>query len=258
MLVTAEKFYNARVRSRRLIAPDLWVVRLDPGGEFKFNPGQYATVGVQVGDKLIERPYSIASAPHEPEIEFFLELVPKGRLTPLLYALEIGAELTLRKTARGRFTLDLSGGHPNHLLLCTVTGVAPFISYVRTLWADWTANRLMNGLRLYLIQGASRSWELGYREELEGIASRVSWLTYIPTISRAGEDASWNGERGRVDDIIRKYTDAWHLTPANTTAYLCGHPKMAENGASILQRIGFAKESLRQEVYWVPKDATCK
>jgi ferredoxin--NADP+ reductase len=258
MLVTAEKFYTARVKFRRQVAPDLWILRLDPGGEFKFNPGQYATLGLRVGDRLIERAYSIASAPHEPEIEFFLELVPEGRLTPLLFALEIGAELTLRKTARGRFTLDLAGGHPNHLLLCTVTGIAPFISYVRTLCADWSADRSPHGLHLYLIQGASRSWEFGYREELESIASRVSWLTYIPTVSRANEDSAWNGERGRADDIIRKYTDAWHLTPANTTAYLCGHPKMAENGTSILKRIGFAKESLRQEVYWVPKDAACK
>jgi ferredoxin/flavodoxin---NADP+ reductase len=258
MVVSPEKFYTARVAFRRRIAPDLWILRLDPGGEFQFVPGQYATVGVRVADKLVERAYSIASSPHEAQIEFFLELVPEGRLTPVLYALELGAELSLRKTAKGRFTLDLASGRQNHLLLCTVTGVAPYVSYVRTLCADGAAGRLHPAMHLYLIQGASRSWEFGYREELRGIASQVPWLTYVPTVSRAGEDPSWAGERGRVDDIVRKYTDTWGLSATDTTAYLCGHPNMVANGTRILERIGFTKESIRQEVYWVRKDAECK
>jgi hypothetical protein len=39
---------------------------------------------------------------------------------------------------------------------------------------------------------------------------------------------------------------------ANSMAYLCGHPKMVEHGKGILQRIGFKKENLKEEVYWVP------
>jgi ferredoxin/flavodoxin---NADP+ reductase len=103
-----------------------------------------------------------------------------------------------------------------------------------------------------VIQGASRSWEFGYREELERIAAEVSWLKYVPAISRPWEDAEWRGETGRVEDLIRKYTDQWALDAADTTGYLCGHPQMIELGIGILQRRGFAKQSLQQEVYWVP------
>jgi len=28
-------------------AHELWMIRIQPGGEFKFTPGQYATLGVQ-------------------------------------------------------------------------------------------------------------------------------------------------------------------------------------------------------------------
>jgi ferredoxin/flavodoxin---NADP+ reductase len=258
MVLAPEKFHAARVTYRRDIAPDLWILRLDPGGVFNFVAGQYATVGIALSDTRIERAYSIVSSPYETEIELFLELVPHGELTPLLHKLQVGAEVSLRKIAKGRFTLDLGSAHPNHLLLCTVTGVAPYVSYVRTLYTDWKENRYPADIRLYLIQGASRSWELGYREELERIAADVPWFTYVPTVSQPAEDASWAGERGRVDDVLRKYTDNWGLSPADTTAYLCGHPKMAENGIRILERVGFAKQSIRQEVYWVPKDAPGK
>ena len=41
-----EKFYRPRITQRIDFAPDLWMIRIDPGGEFKFVPGQYATLGV--------------------------------------------------------------------------------------------------------------------------------------------------------------------------------------------------------------------
>ena len=54
-------------------------MRVSPGGDFTFKPGQYATLGVVTPQKHIERAYSIVSAPHEPTVEFFMELVPKFR-----------------------------------------------------------------------------------------------------------------------------------------------------------------------------------
>ena len=70
--------------------------------------------------------------------------------------------------------------------------------------------------KLYCLQGGSRSWEFGYREELERIAAEVPWFKYVATISRPWEDANWHGETGRVDDLVRKYADEWNLKPADT------------------------------------------
>jgi len=248
-----EKFYRARIAQRKDIAADLWSVRVQPGGEFVFLPGQYATLGVIAPQKHIERPYSIVSSPYETELEFFFELVPRGELTPALYKLQVGDELTLRKVAKGRFTLDRQG-YRNHLLLCTVTGVAPYVSYIRTLAREARENKFPEGHRLFLLEGASRSWEFGYLDELRRMANEVGWLKYVPTISRPWEDRNWSGEAGRVDDLIRKYTDLWELTPETTSAYLCGHPKMIENGSGILARRGWTKEHIKEEVYFVPKE----
>ena len=104
---------------------------------FKFAPGQYATLGLQGAEKRSERPYSIVSSPYEEELEFFFELVPQGQLTPHLYKLQVGDELLMRKVPKGRFTLETKGERTNHLLVSTVTGVAPFVSYVRSLYKDW-------------------------------------------------------------------------------------------------------------------------
>lgn len=249
-----EKFYRAQVTKRVDFAPDLWMFRIRSNGQFNFIPGQYATLGVEHEGKRTERPYSIASSPSEDEVEFFFELVPDGALTPLLHKLQVGDQLLMRKVSKGKFNLDLEKGRNNHLLISTVTGVAPFVSYLRTLYQDWKEGRFDGSHKLYLLNGASRPFEFGYLDELQHFASVAApWFTYVPTVSRPWDHEDWPGEIGRADDVLRKYADQWGLDGNNTVAYLCGHPEMIEHSKAILKRRGFLeKGTVKEEVYWVP------
>src|SRR5213592_926334 len=61
MAPSPDKHYRARILERRDLSPDLWTVRIDPGGPFEFRAGQYATLGVEHEGRRIERAYSIVS-----------------------------------------------------------------------------------------------------------------------------------------------------------------------------------------------------
>src|SRR5258708_3173573 len=50
------KFYRPRITKRVDFASDLSMIRINPGGEFQFAPGQYATLGVEGSQKRSERP----------------------------------------------------------------------------------------------------------------------------------------------------------------------------------------------------------
>src|SRR5256885_16338876 len=132
-VVVRDKHYVAKIIERKDLSEDLWLIRVDPGGPFSFKAGQYATLGVEHEGKRIERAYSIVSSPYEESLEFFVELVPQGGLTPDLFKLRKSDTLLCRKIAKGRFTLDLRSGRKHHLLVSTVTGIAPFVRYVRPL-----------------------------------------------------------------------------------------------------------------------------
>jgi ferredoxin/flavodoxin---NADP+ reductase len=252
-MIPDEKFYRAIITRRLDFAPDLWMFRIRSSGEFHFIPGQYATLGVEHNGKRIERPYSIASAPSEDEVEFFFELVPEGALTPLLYKMQPGDQLLMRKAPKGRFSLDLQGGKQHHLLISTVTGVAPFVSYVRSLSKQWKEGQFDGTHKLYLLNGASRPWEFGYKEELSRFADELPWFQYVATVSRPWDHQEWSGEIGRADDVLRKYADQWGIDASNAVAYLCGHPEMIEHSKAILKRRGFTdRSSIKEEVYWVP------
>ena len=254
MALPMDRHLVATITERRDLAEDLWLIRVELGAPFKFLAGQYATLGVEHEGKRIERAYSIVSSPYESTLEFFIELVSHGELTPKLHTLRVGDTVHCRKIAKGRFTLDLRSGRTNHFLLATVAGIAPFVSYVRTIYRDWKhgENNMPGPHKLYCLHGCSRGWEFGYREELEKIAAEAPWFEYATTVSRPWEDLNWKGETGRVDDLIRKYVDQWNLLPDSTTTYLCGHPDMCENGRDILQRGGWPKGSMFEELYFQP------
>ena len=248
-----QTYFQAEIAERRDLAPDLWIIRVRGEQPFSFRPGQFATFGVHNGQKMIERPYSIVSSPRESELEFFIELVPQGELTPRLYALKPGDRLYVRKVAKGIFTLDEKSGHRKHFMVSTVTGVSPFVSIARTLHLEEKEGKPPGGHKIFVLEGASRSWELAYDKELASIERDVDWLRYVPTISRPWEDPSWSGEQGRVHELIVKYLDRFACDPSETTAYLCGPPGMIETAKEILYRAGFDKKSVKEERFWVQK-----
>lgn len=236
----------AELIERRDVSANLAILRFRVAECPSFTAGQYATISIAVDGEMVERPYSIVSSPREPFLEFFIELVPGGNLTTKLWELKLGSTILVRRRIVGQFTLDTSVTH--HLMLATVTGVAPFVSILRTQQIDREGGATSNH-QFVVIHGASQSADFGtYRNELEEL-SRAGWLTYIPTISRPWAEPSWKGETGRVEDIIRKHADRLGFDHSNSIAYACGHPQMVANVTEILARARFRKDQIKEEKF---------
>ena len=237
----------AELIERRDVSANLAILRFRVAERLSFSAGQYATISIAVDGDLVERPYSIASSPHEAFLEFFIELVPGGNITPKLWELKLGSTILVRRRIVGQFTLDTDVTH--HLMVATVTGVAPFVSILRTQQIDRERGGASNH-QFVVIHGASQSVDFGtYRNELEEL-SRAGWLTYIPTVSRPWAESSWKGETGRVEDIIRKHADRLGFDHSNAIAYACGHPQMVSNVKEILARARFRKDQIKEEKFF--------
>jgi len=236
---------------RKDVTDTLAVFRFRVPDPLSFTAGQYTTIGIKCDGEVIERPYSIVSSPYERSLEFFIELVPGGVFTPQLWELGLGATILIRRRVVGHFTLDTSSDR--HLMMATVTGVAPFISMLRTRHFE---NELGNSKhdQFLIIHGASCSADLGpYRKELEHLCSEER-LKYVPTISRPWEEPNWNGEIGRVEDVLRKYADQLGFNNTNSVAYACGHPQMVENVKKALTRARYPEHQFREEQYFALHD----
>ena len=218
------------------------LVWLEKPESYTFKPGQYCTIG----HNGIERAYSIASAPHEEYIELFIELVPiddGGVLTPVLWDLHKGDSVTIRPRAKGIFTFKEEKEH--QLLVSTVTGVVPYVSFIR----DYIKNG-KQGHHFYVLEGASYQDEFIYdREFLQISKENPDLLTFVPTVSRPRENRndSWIGEEGRVNNIIESKIQTFGLSTENTMVYACGHPGMIEDVKHKVAPLGF---EFLEERFW--------
>ena len=236
-----QQMATARIVERRDLTDDLWLIKLAPSIPFPFKPGQYCTIGAED----IERPYSIVSAPEEPLLELFVELVPPpdGRLTPVLYNLDVGAELTLRPKPKGIFTLDSTA--KTHVFVSTVTGVAPTVSILR--------HALMTGehgeREFHVLDGGSYFHELAYRDELQELADMYGFITFTPTVSRPNDErnAGWTGATGRVNTLVEDYLRDHNIDPETSIVYACGHPGMIEDVKERMNRLGYR---FKEERFW--------
>jgi ferredoxin--NADP+ reductase len=251
----ASQYSRLTLTERVDFSDELAVFRLEADEPVDFTPGQYATLGLRVNgnDRPLLRPYSVASAPGSTELEFFIERVEEGSLTPKLWDLERGANVWMRDKIVGRFVLDAS--RTCHLMMATVTGVGPYISIIRDQLRALRRGVLETPRPMLVLHGASRSWELGtYLDELGALAEQFDWLDYVPTVSRPWEDPEWEGECGRVEDVLRKYLDPAPFAPDETAAYTCGHPQMIEKAQGILERAGFSEDAIHEEKYFVEQN----
>jgi ferredoxin--NADP+ reductase len=264
--------YNATVTGREEINPQLIVLRVQPDSElFSFNPGQFAVLGLLAReprvpeadseeatpdpDKLIRRAYSIASSSVEREyVEFYLTLVNSGELTPRLFALRHGSRLFLSPKASGVFTLDRVPADKAVLLIATGTGLAPYMSMLRTMLIHESKRKFV------VLHGARCSWDLGYRAELESLARVRPNFIYIPSITRPEQDPHFRGSTGRIQSLLEQGVveklAGLPLDPALMQVFLCGNPDMIRLVKELLMARGFVSDhgkqlgSIHVEEYW--------
>ncbi len=240
--------YNATVTGRSDLTDALTFLEVRPDdGPAAFIPGQYFTLGVLAGEKLVQRPYSVASSARRiaEGYELFIRLIPGGALTPLLFRMREGDRLSIRGP-KGRFTLA-PNDERTHLLVATGCGIAPFMSMLRTLRDDHATRRIV------LLHGVSYARELAYRLFLEDLAADPARAcTYVPTVSRssAPENAAWRGSVGRVETVLPMLWDELHLTARDTVAYVCGNPDMTAAIKGILTERGIDRLQIHTEDYW--------
>lgn len=258
---------NAVVLDRQQLSPHTLLLRVAPlGWELPpFEPGQYAVLGLPAPARketgrpgegaLVQRAFSIASGSRQREhLEFFVTRIRSGELSPHLCELRPGDRLYLRPHFAGTFTLERVPADRHAVLVATGTGLAPFMSMLRT------HLEARSGRNLAVVHGARHVADLAYREEIEAALRQHRHLSYFPVVSAPEPGVDWWGHVGRVQDVWRAHSigDRWGFepSPADTHVLLCGNPKMVDEMTEMLEAQGFRSDrpgapgEIHAERYW--------
>jgi ferredoxin--NADP+ reductase len=222
-----------------------------------FRPGQFTSVGVEGQDKegrpaRIHRLYSIASAPGEP-LEFFLVRVDGGKVSPHLEALGIGEAAWIHRKPKGKFTLDRVPESPHLWLFASGTGVAPYLSMLRT-EEPWERFE-----RIVTVQGVRFPADVAYEEELRRLSARHDGrLSLVTCVTRM--DPGPKRYHGRITAALQtgKLSEmaGVSLTPETSQIMICGNPRMIEELLELLHERGFRDNTRKEaghltyERYW--------
>ncbi len=193
----------------------------------------------QAPDEMIKRAYSIASSSSQAYVEFYVNLVHSGALSPRIFALEIGDKIWMSPKPKGIFTLDDIDSEQNIILIATGAGVAPFMSMLRS-------NALSRKGNLMVVHCAANSWDLAYASELNLLETMFSKFDYYPSILRPEKESSdWNGDTRPIREIwssaVVEKQWGFKPSPANTHIFLCGHPNMIDTMTETLKKDGFTE-----------------
>src|SRR5689334_15673738 len=238
-------FYREKVLSVRHWTDTLFSFRATRDSGFRFQNGQFAMIGLEVEGRPLLRAYSMASANHEEELEFFSIKVADGPLTSKLQKIREGDEILVGRKATGTLITDNLIPGKRLLLLSTGTGLAPFASLIK----DPDVYERFD--TIVLVHGCRQVSELAYGEELVAklrdddlfgpLLSEK--LLYYPTVTREPFR-----NRGRITDLIssEQLFDDIHQAPLNIETdriMMCGSPGMLEELKQMFESGGFLEGS---------------
>src|SRR5205823_11391120 len=105
---------------------------LDEVAPLGFEAWQFVRIALYIEGERLARPFSMLNAPGDPVLEFYGIVVPEGPLSPRLARLQAGDRLYVAPNPAGFLVLSELPDSETLWLLSTGTGIAPFISMLRT------------------------------------------------------------------------------------------------------------------------------
>jgi ferredoxin--NADP+ reductase len=241
---------EGRVVENRHWTETLFSLRVEAPA-LRFEAGQFVKLALDLEGERLARPFSFVNPPHDPTHEFYGVIVPEGGLSPRLARLVRGDAVYLSDNPSGFLVLSEVPEAETLWLLATGTGVAPFLSILRS-EAPW--RRYEN---VVLVHGVRHARELVYREMIESVAmARKTRFRYVTFVSRETgvEPPSVAGERvpvleGRIPGAIRdgrlERAAGGALSAQGSQVMLCGNPDMLRDATEALKSRGLRKHRRR-------------
>jgi len=238
------KQYDYDIEFMKDVTPKIKHIRANiPEGEtISFKPGQYIQIlapkykglkGDISNKEEVYRAYSIASSPTDnTSLEVFIGYIPGGICTTYIHKhLKQEDQLTI-VGPYGDFYYQ-EGDRPM-VMVAIGTGMAPIMSillYMRD-------HKIDRECTFYF--GARTREDLYMMEELQQLEKDLPRFKLITCLSKPTEACNWQGDKGRVTNLIEKYLD----NGPECEAYLCGSPVMIDSVTPLLKEKGIPEDQI--------------
>lgn len=230
--------YEAVVEVAKDLTPTIRFLRLKitDGQQISFKAGQYIQLLAPPypgNPEEVYRAYSVASSTVDQDsIDLIIGYVPEGIVTTYVHKHLSEEDEISFNGPYGDFYLNDS--NQEAILVAVGTGMAP----IRSILYEMLHKRIDRKTIFFF--GARTREDLFMLDEMEMLEKTLPRFKFIPVLSRPTEEDRWEGEKGRVTDMIQKYLEERD----DREAYLCGSAPMIESTVKALIKKGFKEEAI--------------
>ena len=231
--------YDAQITAITPATPSIHALRLAiPDDGFRFLPGQWVDLSIEIDGATHTSGYSITSSPiHQGQIELAIKASARHPVARWVHAQARVGDRVRVSQGQGPFVY-LPEMSDNVVLIGGGVGVTPLLSIFRHV------RDAALPTRAHLVYSVSDSSEILFRDELEAAVRTHDNLHMSITVTQP--DAQWHGLTGRIDPVKLHALEV----PDDTLYYLCGPMGMVENLSTLLHDLGVPMNRIIFEKWW--------
>ena len=225
----AVKDFEGRITNIERLTHDIRFIEIELSQPMKFWAGQYADIMVTTKTgETITRSFSMANTPEQTEkLQFIIKKYPDGKFSGELDGgnIDVGATVKIRGPFGTCFRREDKDGAL--ILVAAGSGMSPIWSILH--------DHLASGERrpVYFFYGARTQADLFYLDRLKTLTKQHSDIHFVPALSDADDDATWNGARGFVHEVVKRTLDDIGVD-GEGDVYACGPPPMIDALSPVL------------------------
>ena len=235
------KFTEETVLNIQRHTPKLMTFTITRPEGYRFSAGQFSRLGFRDGEGFLWRAYSVVSAEYADTLEYFAVLIEGGPMSARFDQIKQGDKILLDKTVTGFFLPERFPDGKDLVMLCTGSGIAPFLSILEQpeIWQRFE--------HLALAHSVSHADELIFNERLNNLREHplieeyFHKLSFVPVLTRDQSEGALCGKR--LPELLKDGSLAQSFdlkfNQADTRFMICGNPDMVKDTFQALLDMGF-------------------
>ena len=230
---------------------------------FKFIPGQYLTLKVNINGKEYRRPYSICTGHEDDLIGVTVKKIPSGVVSGYLNdQVEQIKSIELMKP-EGKFMVKVNPDlKRNHVFICAGSGITPVMSMMSAILEDEAKSSC------FLLYGNKHENSIIFKDALAELENKYAGqLKVMHTLTEANQTKegglkglfgkkkiTWTGPVGRINkEKLNELLESKSGAISDTQFYLCGPTALIDNMKLAISELGYDASDVHQEYFTAAK-----
>jgi len=228
------KFHTATLKNSEVLASNFHYFEFESEEPLIYKPGQY--ISIKVAPNRINS-YSVAGGNGQPTFSLLVDTSPGGPGSKFFENIKPGDKIAYMGPF-GTFTFRENDGSKRLLFLGTGSGCSPLRAILESV-----LNNPNIDIPIHFYFGLRYSNDVFWKDYFEKLASDHPNFHFTLMLSKP--DENWHGQVGHITEALQKdIPDA-----SDSSAYLCGNPKMVEETCNILKNSKCLEKNIYTEKF---------